>query len=94
MSGVGRKHGKGANKVIAHARSFLGPDLSAHRQTQIDALPSVDWKGRTLYTLRCLGTSGKGPHDVNVPLAMVWHLVTPDRFYCVYHAGDAMQEQP
>ena len=34
------------------------------------------------------GTSGKGPHDVNVPLVVVWSLISLRRFYCVYHAGD------
>jgi hypothetical protein len=89
MSHVGRPHGHGADKIIAEAQGYLGPARTAQRQAEIDALPSVVWKGRTLYTLRCSGTSGKGPHNVNVPLAMLWHLLSLTRFYCVYHAGDA-----
>lgn len=89
MSAVGRKHGPGADKVIADCCAFLGPVRTAIRERAIAALPQVMWKGRTLYTLRCHGTSGKGPHDVNVPLLLVWSLIDLDRFYCVYHAGDA-----
>lgn len=89
MSHVGRKHGKGADHVIAHARGWLGPAGEAQREAEIAALPQVDWKGRTLYTVRCQGVSGKGPHDVNLPLATVWHVLSLRRFFCVYHAGDA-----
>ena len=89
MSHVGRKAGLSANRVIAAARAFLGPVGVCIRDAEIAALPTVEWKGRTLYTLRCQGTSGKGHHDVHVPLAHVWHLVWLDRFFCVYHAGDA-----
>jgi hypothetical protein len=89
MSHVGRKHGQGADKMIAAARAFLGPDLAARREREIAALPTVSWKDRTLCTLRCQGTSGKGPHEVNVPLAAAWHLISLSRFFCVYHAGDA-----
>lgn len=89
MSHVGRKHGRGADAVIADCQAELGPVRTTRRQTEIEALPTVLWKGRMLYTLRCCGTSGKGPHDVHVPLAMVWSLIRLDPFYCVYHVGDA-----
>ena len=89
MSHVGRKHGPSADRIIAEAQRFLGPVEAERRAQQIAALPQVQWKGRTLYTLRCRGTSGKGPHDVNLPLAHVWHLIDLGHFYCVYHAGDA-----
>ena len=89
MSHVGRKHGRGADDIIAEARAELGPARMAIREAEIAALPTVEWKGRTLYTLRCNGTSGKGPHAVNVPIALCWHLLNLRRFFCVYHAGDA-----
>jgi hypothetical protein len=91
MTQVGRKHGRGAEAIIAEAKHYLGPERTAQRERDIAALPTVPWKGRTLYTLRCQGISGKGPHDVNVPLALVWHLVDLRRFFCPYHAGDAMR---
>jgi hypothetical protein len=90
MSHVGRKHGATADRVIAEARRFLGPCGTARREREIAMLPTVNWKGRTLYTLRCKGTSGNGNHDVNVPIALVWHLIDIERFFCVYHAGDAL----
>lgn len=88
MSHVGRKHGHGADGLIADARAYLGPEGTSRREAEIAALPTVEWKGRTLYTLRCHGVSGKGPHDVNVPVALLWHLMSFTRFLCVYHAGD------
>ena len=94
MSHVGRKHGRGADELIAEAREELGPERAAKREAEIAALPTVAWKGQTLYTLRCHGVSGKGPHDVNVPLALLWHLISFKRFLCVYHAGDAWSLEP
>lgn len=88
MSHVGRKHGRGAQEIIDEAKSELGAVRAEIHEQEIAALPTVQWKGRTLHTVRCNGTSGKGPHDVNLPLAMVWHLRDIKRFYCVYHAGD------
>lgn len=92
MTAVGRKHGHGADLIIADAKNYLGPTRAALRQAQVEALPNITWKGRELYTLRCRGTSGKGEHNVNVPLAMVWSLLSLGRFFCVYHAGDAWGE--
>ena len=94
MAGVGRKHGRSADDAIASARAYLGPDSSARRDAEIAALPQVVWKGRTLYTLHCCGTSGKGPHAYHVPLLMVWSLISLDHFYCVYHVGDAWKAPP
>lgn len=88
MSQVGRKSGRGAEDLIADSKWFLGTTRVAIREAEIAALPTVTWKGRTLYTIRCHGTSGKGPHDVNVPLAVVWHLINLHRYFCPYHAGD------
>lgn len=89
MAGVGRKHGRGADEIIADCQASLGPEGTRRRAAEIAALPTVIWKGRTLYTLRCCGTSGHGPHNYNVPLMMVWSLIGLENFYCVYHAGDA-----
>jgi len=89
MSGVGRKPGRGADAIIAEAQQTMGAAWSTQRAREIAALPTMPWKTRTLYTLRCQGTSGRGPHDVNVPLLMVWHLLSLQHFFCVYHAGDA-----
>lgn len=93
MTSVGRKHGRGADDVIAECRAELlelgGPACVTRREADITALPTVVWKGCTLYTLRCNGISGKGPHAVNVPLIMCWALVDLQRYYCPYHVGDA-----
>lgn len=92
MTAVGRKHGPSAERIIADSRAWLGPVFAAQRDVEIAALPVVEWKGRTLYTLRCCGVSGKGPHDVNVPIAALWSLVSFQRFFCPYHAGDVWSE--
>ncbi len=56
------------------------------RQAEIDALPCVEWRGRRLRTLRCHGVTGRGPHDVNVPEALLWSLMHFGAFRCPYHA--------
>lgn len=58
------------------------------RQRKIDALPTVQWKGHALKTLRCVGTSGKGPHDVNLPEAVLWSLMSLNAFLCPFHVND------
>ena len=93
MTLVGRKHGRGADAVIAECRAELlelgGPARVVRREEEISALPIVIWNGRMLYTLRCCGSSGRGPHPMNVPLALVWSLIRLAPWFCPYHAGDA-----
>lgn len=67
---------------------LCGAVLTRLREAEIGQLPKVTWKGRDLYTLRCHGTSGKGPHDCNVPEGLLWSLMSLKHFLCVYHAGD------
>lgn len=55
------------------------------RAAFIGSLPIVEWKGQRLYTLRCHGTTGRGPHDVNVPEALLWTLIEPTTFRCPFH---------
>lgn len=90
MATVGRKHGRGADEIIAECQQELGPYLTAVRQREIDTLPKVIWKGRTLYTIRCRGISGRGPHNVNVPVMLLWSLIWLERYVCPYHAGDLL----
>lgn len=65
------------------------PELEARREAEIAELPTVDWKGKRLYKLRCTGVSGKGPHLVNVPEALLWHLISLKTYRCPFHANDA-----
>lgn len=53
------------------------------RARDIDALPTVEWKGRTLYTLKC---DGPWPHLVHVPEHQLWHLIDLRAFRCPFHA--------
>ncbi len=62
-----------------------GEAETVKREAEIAALPVVIWKGRTLYTLRCHGDYGKGPHDMNVPLYVPWALIDFRAFRCPYH---------
>ena len=59
-----------------------------HLMKILEKLPRVEWKGKRLYAIRCTGTSGKGPHDCNVPEGLLWQLLSLDAYLCVYHAGD------
>ena len=62
-----------------------GVDLVPCREAAIAALPTVEWKGRTLYTLRCRGDFGKGPHLVHVAEPVLWSMIALDHFTCPYH---------
>jgi len=69
-------------------RGFLtvrGADAMPERFRAIAALPTVVWKGRTLYTIRCQGDFGQGPHAVNVPESLLWALMSLEGFHCAYH---------
>lgn len=76
--------------ALARAKALfidvMGEGRVAHRQAEIDALPTVVWKGKTLHTIRCHGDFGKGPHDMNVPESLLWNLIWLPSYRCVYHA--------
>lgn len=72
-------------RAEAAFRLFRGAAATARRRREIAALPQVPWRGLTLYTLRCGGEFGRGPHDVNVPEQLAWSLISLDRFLCPFH---------
>lgn len=55
------------------------------RAAQIRRLPTVNWKGRTLYTIWCNGDYGKGPHLMNVPESLLWNLIHIEAHKCAFH---------
>lgn len=65
---------------------LIGLSEALHRATEIEALPRAHWKGRELYTIRCHGERGKGPHDVNVTEALLWALLDIRAYRCPFHA--------
>lgn len=93
MSQVGRLGKRGTMEIKANLAAFLDACAATRRQQEIDALPTMTWKGRTLYTIRCCGVSGKGQHAVNVPELLLWSLIDLRRYFCPYHAADAMLTQ-
>ena len=76
------------------ARLMMGRDWFARRAAEVAALPERQWKGRTLRTIRCCGVSGRGPHDVHAPLALLWQLISLTDYLCPYHTGDAWRARP
>lgn len=85
------------DRLLATSRRVfrqLCPDGEERRAAEIAALPQVEWKGRTLYTIRCHGKSGRGPHDVNVPASLLWQLIDIRAYCCPYHPGEAEWEGP
>lgn len=76
------------DRTKAMYEDMCGPVSTMIREAEIAALAVVPWKGRVLRTIRCHGTSGKGPHDCNVPEALLWSLMSLNHFRCVYHAND------
>ena len=73
-----------AQEMFAVARP--GEDAKCKREMEIEALPVVVWRGKRLRTIRCTGITGRGPHDCNVPEAMLWSLIDFRRFRCPFHA--------
>jgi hypothetical protein len=76
---------RGRDKARAAYVEDCGEALTLKREAEIAAMPQVEWKGRKLRTIRCHGTTGKGPHDVNVPESLLWALISLKRFRCPYH---------
>ena len=70
------------------ALEVMGQTWWERRRQEIAALPTVEWKGAILYALPCCGVSGRGPHVVNVPAALLWQLVSLRSYLCAFHAGD------
>lgn len=66
------------------------PGGEPRRAAEIEALPVVIWKGHGLRALRCCGTTGKGPHAVNLPEDLLWLLMDLRRYRCPYHASSPL----
>lgn len=88
MSVIGLHIAVQAERAKALYLAERGMLSALDRQAEIDALPAVEWKGKPLRTLRCHGTSGKGPHDCNVPEGLLWSLMDLRAWRCPYHAND------
>lgn len=71
-----------ARQAFAEVRGTLATEARAR---EIAALPVIEWRGRTLRTIRCDGPYGRGPHAVNVPESLLWWLMSLQRFRCPYH---------
>lgn len=82
---VGLHEDAARNRAMAAFGEILGRQYVRQRQRAIDALPTVKWKGRTLYTIRCAADFGNGPHNVNVPESVLWSLIDLRAFRCAYH---------
>lgn len=82
-------HGdKGASWLRRTRAAYVqmrGEEAAVQRAAEIAALPTVQFKGRTLYTIRCCGTTGKGPHDRNVTEPVLWSLISLDYHLCPFH---------
>lgn len=65
--------------------TMVGVERAAERQRQINALPSVEWKGRTLRTVTCHAQFGRGPHVQNVPERILWALIDVRAYRCPFH---------
>lgn len=80
---------------LRRARAFFieirGEAAAVRRAADIAALPVVTWKGRDLRTIRCHGTTGKGPHDVNAPESLLWSLIGINRYFCPFHPPELQE---
>ena len=55
------------------------------RASQIQWLPSKDWKGGMVFQVHCDGDYGRGPHDHFVPEGILWSLISVDHYRCPFH---------
>lgn len=55
------------------------------RAAAIAAVPSKDWRGRTVYRVECEGPFGNGPHEVWLPERVLWQLIDFRNYRCAYH---------
>jgi len=69
----------------ANFADVMGAEAAERRAAEIAALPEVEWKGQRLRTIRCHGTSGKGPHDRHVPEGLLWALISLQGYLCPFH---------
>ncbi len=83
---VSQHHARALATAQALFREVRGDIAYAQREADIAALPAVDWHGQTLRTVRCHGVTGRGEHDQNLPLVMLWSLVDLNRYRCPFHA--------
>ncbi len=70
-----------------HHLTEMGIASFFRRGEEINQLPKVAWKGRSLFTLHCNADFGKGPHDYNVPEFICWILLSLTSFRCAWHAN-------
>jgi hypothetical protein len=56
------------------------------RRAEIVMLQTSTWRGQAVYALLCNGTTGRGPHLVNVPEAMLWSLIDLRAYRCPFHS--------
>jgi hypothetical protein len=56
------------------------------RRAEIVMLQTSTWRGQTVYALLCNGTTGRGPHLVNVPEALLWSLIDLRAYRCAFHS--------
>jgi hypothetical protein len=56
------------------------------RRAEIDRLTPSLWRGQPVYALLCNGTTGKGPHLVNVPEALLYALIDLRAYRCPFHS--------
>ena len=78
-----------ARQTATARAAFLelrGAVETERRAEMIAGLPSKDWKGKTVYALRCNGTTGRGPHVMFVTEAALWALIEPAAFRCPFHS--------
>lgn len=66
-------------------RAWIGwglADQVLHREAEISALPRKLWRGVPVFQIRC-----EGPvlHDLWVPEAVLWALISVHRFRCPFH---------
>ena len=82
---VSRWEDRGLARTRAMFALVRGADAVPARAAAIAALDSKDWRGVTVYRVRCDGDFGRGPHDVYLPERVLWALIDLSHHLCPFH---------
>ena len=72
-------------RAIAFYEKFRGKDAVNQRKKEIADLDQKQFKGRTVYRIRCNADFGIGPHEQWLEEHLMWHLMDLAHYLCPYH---------
>ena len=85
MPRVGRHPSAAARRAKVSFIALRGIEDAVCRAHEIARLPTKVWHGTRVYAITCRADFGKGPHEVYLTPAVLWHLIDLRMHRCPYH---------